>query len=444
MKNLLRKPPYQLPTILGLLFLLVSLFAGVMMVKSNQVFFLRANPDIIPREVKIANITDTSFVVSWITSGKTNGFVQIQAAEERVFADDRDQLSGQIGQFTTHYVTVKNLSPLQKYFFKLGSGGKMFDDEGKPFEVTTGSVVSQLSSLADPAYGRVETVDGKPAEGAIVYLSLPNVTSQSALVKASGNWLIALSSARNADLSGYASYDQQISVEEVFVQGGNLGNIAASFTTETDSPAPTLILGKSLDLTIPVSTPSPISSTSGFLLEITPSPVAMSHPEMELQISYPSEGEFVSTQRPEFSGQAPQNSVLTIILNSQGYFGQVASDEEGNWSWSPPENLEPGEHQLLIRYQDEQGQAKTVEHRFTVLAAGDSDLPSFTSTPSATPLPSATPTLPSRTTLPSTDSGIPRPGVLTPTFLISMMGIGMFVLGIFLRKRLGLICNWPN
>jgi len=228
-------------------------------------------------------------------------------------------------------------------------------------------------------------------------------------------------------------------------------------TAKADSPAPTLILGKSSQLgqseetpspQPPTSTPTPTitaqptSPASGFQVELPGGPTSIPQPTKELTVSYPAEGELVSTQRPQFFGTGPQNSVLTIILNSSSFFGQVVTDENGSWSWSPPENLEPGRHKLLVRYQDENGQVKVVEQQFTVLAAGEGgELPSFTSSPSATPTVSPTPTLPPRTTRPGTEPGIPRPGVLTPTFFVSIMGGVIFLSGVFLRKHLTLISD---
>jgi len=456
-KKLMRKPPYRLPTVLGLIFLLVSLLAGIFLVESKQLFFLKADPEIVPRQVQITNLIDTSFTVSWVSSKKVSSFVKIEkAGEEMTFVDERDQFSGQIGKYTTHYVTIKNLFPSQKYLFKIGSGGKIFDNQGQPYEITTGPKIMESAPPADPVYGKVQMADGQPAEGALVYLKLPNVTLQSALVKASGSWLITLSLARSVDLGSYASYDRETSQEEIFVQGGHLGIATAVFTTNADSPAPTLTLEKEVGLTsqkeslssgeqptplqlptsIPTSIPTPLPETqaSGFQVDTTLPPVEIPQSKIELEISYPTQEELVSTRQPNFFGKGPQKSTLTIILNSPSYFGQVVTDEQGNWSWSPPESLEPGEHKLLVRFQDESGQAQTVEHGFTVLAAGDEELPSFTSTPSATPTVKPTPTLPPRTTQPGTEPGVPRPGILTPTFLVSMMGIGVFTVGIFLRR----------
>ena len=53
----------------------------------------------------------------------------------------------------------------------------------------------------------------------------------------------------------------------------------------------------------------------------------------------------------------------------------------------------------------------------------------------ATPLPSSSPsaTPEARTSMPATEEGIPQPGVLTPTFFLFIMGLGLLAGGFFLR-----------
>lgn len=455
----MKKKPWRLPTILGLLFLLMSLLAGVFLVKSDQVFFLRADPEITPREIKISNLTDASFTVSWITSKPVSGFVQNEKGEEkRVFGDDRDQLAGQVGHYTTHHVTVKNLESASNYVFRIGSGGKMFDDNGQPFRVSTGATLIQAPPATDPAYGEVKTADGKPATGAIVYLSLPGAILQSTLVKPSGSWLITLSLARSKDLSQYATYNRESSLIEIFVQGGQLGTTNTTIETRADSPAPALTLGESpaslatggdvdgvTRRPTVTSTPEPTKPPSGFGIKTDSILPTAAPAEVELRIDYPDLGEAVTTFKPEFFGKGPRRAVIEIVVNSTAFFGQVVTDEQGNWRWSPPENLASGEHKVTVRYEDESGQVKIAEHHFTVLAAEGLDLPSFTSTPSATPIPtepvvtpspihSPTPSPPPRTIQPGTEVGLPQPGHLTPTFLLPIMGITVFLLGLVFKK----------
>jgi len=78
-----------------------------------------------------------------------------------------------------------------------------------------------------------------------------------------------------------------------------------------------------------------------------------------------------------------------------------------------------------------------------VLAAEDvGGIPSFTATGSATPTttpttsPSATPTVieASGSSMPSTESGVPEAGVLTSTYWLLIVGLGLFLTGQNLKK----------
>lgn len=464
---------YRIPTILGLLVLLVGLVVGIFLVQSGQVFFLRASPEITPDEVKITNVSDTYFTVSWITQKETSGFIKFGESStlEQTTTDDRDQVSGQTGSFNTHHITVKNLKPQTRYYFKLGSGGRIFDDHGKPYEIKTASS-SPVPPLSDLASGKVFLPEKIPAEGAIVYLSLSNTTPQSTLVGANGSWLIALSTAYALDLAGLASYDPSAQTEEIYVQGGKNGKANAITTTANDNPVSDIILGKSYDFreqgqatssaqttgTIPKLT-GPISSKFSLLEMGTPTLATESG---KLSIINPSrDGEALNTKKPEFSGTGPAGKKIQILIESPQYNGTATVGKSGLWAWTPPADLEPGEHQITITYL-----GKSFTRNFKVLAAGTSDLPALTATPSATTTPQITPTrAPSptptlkptptpttrltptlspaptappsaRTAMPATTSGVPTSGDLTPTFLIFIIGLTFILVSLIANKVL--------
>src|SRR4030043_488844 len=110
----------SLPTILGLLLVLGAIAGGVVMIKNGSDFFLKASPTLTPSQIKVTNITDTSFTVSWLTEDKSSGFVKYGTEQNLSFtaADDRDQLSGRTDNFNTHHITLKNLKPATAYLFK--------------------------------------------------------------------------------------------------------------------------------------------------------------------------------------------------------------------------------------------------------------------------------------------------------------------------------------
>lgn len=456
---------HKIPTILGVLMLIMGLVIGVFLVQSGQVFFLRAAPEISPSQVKITNLTSNSFSVSWLTEKETNGFVKFgeTSSLEQTALDDRDQMTDKNGSFVTHHVTVKNLKPKTHYLFKIGSGGKIFDNAGQPYETAAAVAVTNPPPPSDVVSGTILEPDGNPAEEAIVYLTLANTTPQSTLVRSGGNWFIPLNTSYSTSLTGFAQYDKEAQIEEIFVRGRKGETATALTTTGNDNPVPEIILGKTYDFRQKAAeeqltpTPAPtnldqtLPSLGGSRFSFpTPSPRA----ETELSISNPAkEGEKLNTQKPEFAGTGPAGKTIQILVESPNYNGNATVKNDGNWSWTPPTGLSPGEHKITISYL-----GKTLTRTFTVLAAGTSETPSFTATPSATLTPSPKPTstatasptptkvltltptptstASARTSMPSTAGGVPTPGDLTPTFLIFIMGLGLILSGFVVKSRL--------
>jgi len=299
--------------------------------------------------------------------------------------------------------------------------------------------------------------NSNPVEGTIIYLSLANANPASTLTKSSGSWVIPLNLVRSADLSSWASYDKDASIEEIFVQAGSLGTATVVATTKNDSPMPKIILGQNFDFrqvaeekpqTQPNLTPTPeATETSKFAVEPTATTSA-STSSAQIKILNPEQDEKINTQKPEILGTGPIGKTLTITVQSPAtYSGQVKTDSKGNWQWTPPSNLEPGEHTITASYTDEKGILQKITRSFTVLAAGDSQLPAMTATPSsqaspsptpttkiASPSPTPTSTISGRVSMPSTEGGVPTSGYLTPTFLVSIMGISLIFFGLVLKK----------
>lgn len=205
-------------------------------------------------------------------------------------------------------------------------------------------------------------------------------------------------------------------------------------------------------------TPAPVGTESGFGLTELPSAV---EPVAPVTIDSPGEGEAVNTQQPEFFGEGPAGTRLTITLESEHQIQtSVTVNQGGGWSWAPNTALEPGEHFLTLRWVDAQGVSRSIRRRFVVYAQGESSLPAFEATPSAitptptpiqlaqvtptpTPIPDLTPG-PSPTPIPSptgvaptavaTEPAIPVPGTGSLTLWAGLVGSGLIVSGMFLRR----------
>jgi hypothetical protein len=401
-----------------------------------------------PQQLKITNVGSASFVVSWTTAEKITSTVSVGETKEagEIRKDFRDLNSPTLTASAVHFVLIDNLKPQTKYFFKIICGGKSYDDSGKPFEVFTAP--NKVHPSNDLAFGKILTPAGQPAAGVIVYLSLANTFPQAALTDNDGNWVIVLSTARTPDLQDYSQYDRSAQIEEIFVRGEE-ETATATVSSGNDSPVPDIILGQNYDFLsqMPLLSPTPTGIVGRGGLPAT-SLVSTPSADLELAITSPAENEEISTGLPEFFGTGPREQKLQITVeSSQKISGQALVDQNGGWAWSPQIPLSPGEHQITVSYVDAQGIAQKLSRSFTVLAAGEDSLPSFTATPSGqTTTPTATPTTkpkisptvtpkptatlhPTEITLPSTESSAPSSGNLLPTKIFLGVGAATILIG---------------
>jgi hypothetical protein len=420
------------PTALGLFILLAAIGVGVFLVRTRTSTKIGAEETIIPKQVRITNVTGTAFSVSWVTDKATTGLIKYgteTSALEDEELDDRDELSGEAEAVEIHHVTVENLQSSSQYFFKLKSGGKQFDNDGAAFEVTTAPSLGSAPA-ADPVYGTILMSSGTPAEGVVVYISVANAAPLSALAKTNGNWALSLSTARSADLASYLAYDTQATIVNLLVQGGALGTAPAITTTSNDSPVPDITLGQSHDFRAGASVDETAGgdADNGFSLDLEATGSGTATGSGEVTLENPSyEGEVLNATQPAFIGTGPPGIVLSIEVNSdETYTGSATVDEDGTWEFTPPESLEAGEHMITITYIDTEGIEQALNRTFVVAAAGESDEPAITATPSAEE---------GRTELPATDAGVPEPGTGEITLMMMLMGLGLLVGGIRLKNR---------
>ncbi|HAV15057.1 MAG TPA: hypothetical protein DCX25_01890 [Candidatus Pacebacteria bacterium] len=432
LSELLKK---KIPTILGLVFLGGGLVVGLLVLGQGTGGFLpKASPETTPKQLRITNITDSAFTVSFLTDTAVPGYVKYgtdQGQLKTQVSDDRDQLTGAVGQFTTHHITLRNLSPATKYFFTIGTASRtVYTDGGNPYSTTTAPRATGTPD-ALTVYGSVLTRAATPAQDSIVYVSVDGASPLSSLVKSSAGWAIPLSTARATDLKSFAPITTQ-STLNIFVQGKDAAQTSRVTALVKDAqPVAAITLGQSQDLTQGAGTQTTTGATgdtsqfsASQLNSATESTTSggTNGSSNTIQFLNPSQnGEEVNTTKPEIQGKAPASTTLIIKVESDPvYTGTVQTDAQGNWTYTPPANLTPGEHTVTVSYTDAGGVLRSEKRTFLVLASGSSSLPALTSTPSATPLP--------RVSTPATGSGIPRAGSTGQTFALLFAGL-FFILG---------------
>lgn len=439
----------KIPTIFGIILLVAGLLAGVFLVQNRQVFRLGASVEDAPKDVRIANITDSSFTVSWITSKPLTGFVHWGEGENSLNKTELDEVG--VDSFT-HTATIDGLSPQKTYYFKINSNGSDYDNNGLAWKTATGNQLPAISSSLGLISGSVLTSSGNPAANTLIYVTISGSSPLSTISSQNGSWVISTSAARSSSLDSYIQINNQTSLLEISANAGPPGVSTAQIYPQSAKPAPPLILGQvhdfrnqppsetgetpraSLDL------PEQSSPSSGFVVEeqsSTPSATTVTLESID-------EGEVISTTEPEFFGEGPAGAEITISVESDPVTESVTIPNSGSWSWNPPASLSEGVHKITITWRDASGILRTLTRNFVVQAA---EGPAFEATPSATISPTASPSATPKTTtsptatttaIPTTASATPESGVLTPTLLLFIMGVGTIVFSLLLWRKSGI------
>lgn len=462
----LKKRPKQIPTILALLILVVSLAAGVLLFgQGTGVFAPRATPETTPKNIVVSNVTDRSFTVSFYTDEETPGFVKYgtTAAElTEQSSDDRDQLSGVVKSYRLHHVTLRNLEPGTQYYYQLGTGTSTFDNNGQAYVLQTAAKPTVSPTSNQTIYGVVNLADGSAAEGAVVYFSNEKMGTLSALVKESGSFGVSLSTAFTPDGAAYS----QISDDDILqlrVQGVQtvLTGTWQGKVSEAQ-PVPTLVLGSSGSQA--ASTPSIAVDKAALLADegsasaqaglsvgtdknssqsaltdektaenaattsaLTQEPSQSSATTVDLssaQEAQPASDIVVSTTAPVIKASLPANTMVKITVHSDTVLEQtLQTDENGNVVLdiaSLGENLEPGEHSATYTYIDPTtGKEVTKTYNFTVLVDASTQQLAAAATPTPTKT-VQTITTPTPTPTSAVPYGSGNPYLPTPTVTVAI------------------------
>jgi len=426
----------KIPTIIGIIILILSLATGVILVQNRQIFRLGAEGQNSPKDVRISNITSDSFSVTWITDIQTPGFIKYGNSVGNITNTKTEELES---PSYTHLVNVSGLTPQTDYFFKINSGENDFDNNGIAWQEQTaaGQEISQPTLIS----GSVLLATGATAKNAIVYITV-NGKLFSTLTSQNGSWIISLpSDVVNAN-----------TLLEISALSGRADISTAQIYAKSASPVPAMIMGQTHDFkNLPPSQSANIPKASLGVPDIsTPSsgfdiPENISTPSAStVTLESISNNEVVTSVKPEFFGEGPKGTTIQITVESDPITDSVIIPQSGEWSWEIPQNLSEGAHTITITWKDANGILRTLIRNFIVQA---SEGPAFVSTPSAsltpTPKASATPTIKPTATasatpkLTTTQTPFPQPdsGSLTPTILLSIMSIGLIAISFLLWKK---------
>lgn len=407
MKKLFNK---RIPTILGIIFILLSIPLTTFILKNQTVFRGNASNSQEPQDVKMTNITDASFTITYRTELSSTGSISY-GNDKRLGGSELEDVDKQRGSFSPkkiHSISVRKLIPNTKYYLTIISNSDIFLNNGRPFEVTTGIDISSPSAKSDLASAKIQTIKGKivlpngdaPSE-ALVYLNAENSQLLSTTTAKDGKFSFSLEKLRTDDLASYFSVNDN-TVFKIVATDGFLKSAATVTLSQKDS-IPTITLSNDYDFTQELSL---IASRPGELSGF-PS-IVPSGKNLKPQILNPKESQSFTNPKPQFSGTSLPNEKVEIIIHSdEQIITQIIADNNGNWTYEPPNNLSPGVHTITIKTRDSEGILTTIIRSFTVFAAE-------TQAPVQTVLPTLIPILTKMPTPPPTGEPSPTIAILTP------------------------------
>lgn len=438
----------RIPTLLGVLIITAGIGITTFLVNQGVIFITKASPTNEPKNVRVTNVTESSFTVSYRTDEAVIGSINYGDTNRfgETALDERDQQTGNLTEFKLHHLTVRNLSPGKKYYFSILSGGDSFLNKTKPFEITTGKVIDELPEEQEPIAGKAITPDGNAPVEAIVYVTSPGAQVVSTTTDTEGNYLIPLNSIRDQSLGSYQKFNNDSKINLLIIADGMESNISLSINQI--NPVPTVTLSNNYDFTSGIE---PVASVSGQKQNF-PSFESVGSTSPSVSITTPADDQAFVDSRPTFRGTALPNQTVTILIESNHEIrAEVKTDANGNWTFRPSSALAVGGHKITVTSNNSSGNAQTISQTFAINPSGsqvnESATPSGTLTPTLSPSP--TPTLvasispnltltptevssPSPTELVSVTpiiSDIPAPG--NPSILaVGIIGIATTLLGV--------------
>lgn len=379
----------RIPTLLGLLIITLGTFLTSILVGQGTNLVGKAAPSSVPQNVRISNVSSSSFTVSYVTDAQASG--SINYGKDQTFGlvalPERDK---GLRPRKIHSIKVANLSPSTKYFFSIVSGNETFLNNELAYEVTTGSLLDSKKPIVGFIVGKAVNTDGSVLADGIVYATVGNSQTVSTVLKSDGTYSISLEGLRNENLSSYFdSKDTKIKMLVIGEQGSS--NVLAIYKEVTTIP--TVVISKNYDFTEEI----PVSSISATLENFPDFPKTKSK-NITPKITSPSDTQTVSDLKPTVRGTGVPGSKIKVVIESEVEEAEVTVDQNGNWSYKVNQNLTAGEHKITITARDAFGVLRTITQTFTIQplaseasAATSSASPSPTPALSPTPIPTASP-----------------------------------------------------
>jgi len=430
------KQKTKLPTIIGLL---LTVFVTIAFSRYflGLTSFTKASLKVAKR-VEVVNLSPGQASIFWQTDENESGWViygEDENNENKIVLDEKDlnSVSQKKSQYKTHLATLKELKPGKKYFFKMVTDNNqiIIQPNGHSFSfVTPQNNLNGLQNVS-PAFGKVlqsNSID--PLINSYIVLNIPGGYPLLTQIKSEGDgsWLIPLSQIYSKDSQKILTIsDKDKIIIEIITSDGEESTVTTIKSKVSPLPQ-TIVFVKDKNFSF-VEEENVLSATSNLTTSSN----------NQIDIIYPKEGALIPGNIPLIKGMGIPKTVIEITVNSKKtYSTTVTSDQNGNWSYLLPENLELGPHTIILKTKDQNGKLFIVKRNFTMVALQGNEgrvlgtatgEPTIAFTPVVQPTnyPSAFPTAPLNITITPPVSGNNFLGTIISSLSLIIVGGGILL-----------------
>ncbi len=395
----------RIPTVFALIVLAVIVGISTILVQSGVFYIGKAAPDTKPQNFMITNITDTSFTAYFSTNSQVEAVLSMSDAKigKTLTLDDRDKKTGSSQKYYSHHITVFNLNPNSKYFFKLLVGGNEY--QSSAYTAMTANAIAEPPPASNPIFGKILLPGGEIGTDTIVTARTDSSQLVSTITDQKGEFILPTNSLRISTLDRYEKLIPDTNIKISAFR--NILTATATTNFKISQNLPPIILAQNYSFLKEVENEATKSPALNFT-----SPINQSN---AVTITTPKQNESFIDRRPRFKGTAVPGSKVNITI--LGYSEQqVTTNPQGAWSFLPKSDIAQGDYKLTISTTSSSGQSITLTRSFTIFAQGSQV--AQTATPSATPRVTPTPTTkptPTPTLTPSPTPTVIPTGTTSPT-----------------------------